>query len=57
LKHEKRPGFERHLLGLTKAFYEALLEECPEKLDELTECAEKRLADVRSRILDIHVAV
>lgn len=57
LKHEKRPGFESDLLGLTKAFYEALLKGCPEKVDELSEHAESCLAGFRSRILDIHVAV
>jgi hypothetical protein len=55
-KHEKRHGFERDLLGLTRAFYEALLKGCPERLDELTEHTENCLADFRSRILDIHVA-
>lgn len=57
LKHEKRPEFERDLLGLTKAFYEALLKDCPEKLDALTEHAENCLASFRSRIIDIHIAV
>ncbi|MCI0565345.1 MAG: hypothetical protein MN733_43325 [Nitrososphaera sp.] len=57
LEHKERPGFERELLGLTKAFYEALLKGCPKKLDQLTEHADNCLADFRSRILDIHVAV
>jgi hypothetical protein len=57
LDHEKRPKFECDLLGLTKAFYEAMLKDCPATLDGLTEHAEDRLVDIRSRILDIHVAV
>ena len=57
LKKEKRPGFERDLLGLTKAFYETLLKNCPKNLDDLSEHAEGCLSDFRSRILDIHVSV
>ncbi len=56
LKHEKRPEFEWYLLGLTKAFYEALLTGCPQELDDLPEHAEKCMRDFRSRILSIHVA-
>ena len=55
LKQEKRPEFERGLLVTTKAFYEALLKDCPNNLDGLPEHADGCLTDFRSRILEIHV--
>lgn len=55
LKYEERPGFERDLLSLTREFYEALLKDCPQILDGLSEHAENCLDNFHSRILDIHV--
>lgn len=55
LTHEKRSKFERDLLSLTREFYETLLNDCPQLLDELAEHAENCLSEFHSRILDIHV--
>ncbi|MBK8094500.1 MAG: hypothetical protein IPK32_21695 [Verrucomicrobiaceae bacterium] len=51
----ERPLFEKHLLGITLAFYRALLENCPEDLDEILDHADSILGEFSQRVLDIHV--